>query len=447
MALLKRIILVSLWIILTQGAVIFAQDWELPMKFDFGTGAVAEGYLPVTSATMYSEELGYGFDFESEVISIDRGGDDPLHSDFSTSYAPMFFSVKVPEENYRVTVTFGDREAASRTTVKAESRRLLAEQIDTEAGTFTTRSFLINVYHPEIEGGEQVQLKDRELTKLDWDHKLTLEFSNDSPKITAIEIERADEATTVFLAGNSTITNQQNEPWASWGQMLPAFFKSDQVAISNQGSSGLTLKEFQSSNRLKNVLSHMKTGDYLFIQFAHNDQKQGWTHVEPFEGYQDELTTFINEARKRGATPVLVTSMHRRRFDEQGQIVNTLDEYPEAMRQLAEEENVALIDLNAMSKELYETLGVEGSRDLFVHYPAGTFPGQANELKDNTHFSTYGAYELAKCVLEGIKAQIPELADELVPGLPPFDPANPDPYDLFDLPRSPMYDNQKPRGN
>lgn len=443
----QKTILVSLWIILTPEFVIFAQAFELPLKFDFGSGAVAEGYLPVTSTTVYSEEPGYGFDFDSEVISFDRGGDDPLHSDFSTSYAPMFFSVKVPEGNYRVTITFGDEQAASRTTVKAESRRLMAEQIDTDAGIFTARSFLINVYHPEIEGGEKVQLKDRELDKLDWDHKLTLEFSNHSPKINAIEIELADDATTVYLAGNSTITNQQNEPWASWGQMLPAFFDSDNVAISNQGSSGLTLKEFQSSNRLKNVLSNMKEGDYLFIQFAHNDQKRGWTFVEPFEGYQDELTTFINEARQRGATPVLVTSMHRRRFDEQGQIVNTLGDYPEAMRQLAEKENVALIDLNAMSKVLYEALGVEGSRDLFVHYPAGTFPGQINPLNDNTHFSTYGAYELAKCVVEGIKAQIPEMADELIPDLPHFDPANPDPYDLFDLSRSPMYDNQKPRGN
>ncbi|WP_185957168.1 rhamnogalacturonan acetylesterase [Gracilimonas mengyeensis] len=417
------------------------------MKFDFGTGEVAEGYTKVTSTTGYSEEQGYGFDYESEVLSVNRGGRDALRSDFITSYAPFFFSVKVPEGNYRVTVTFGDQQGTSRTTVKAESRRLMAKQIDTNTDAFITKSFLVNVYHPEIEGGGKVQLKDRELDKLDWDHKLTLEFSNHSPKITSIEIERAEQATTVYLAGNSTVTNQQNEPWASWGQMLPVFFKPDRVAISNQGSSGLTLKEFQSSNRLKNVLSHMKEGDYLFIQFAHNDQKEGWTHVEPFKGYQDQLRIFINEARKWGATPVLVTSMHRRRFDEQGQVVNTLGDYPEAMRQLAQEEELALIDLHTMSEVMYEALGVEGTRDLFVHYSAGTFPGQVNALNDNTHFSNYGAYQLSKCIVEGIKTQLPELAEELVDSLPDFNPAIPDSITQFDIPRTPIFDNRKPRGN
>lgn len=447
MAISKSTMLISVLIFLMPESLAFSQASELPMKFDFGAGDVAEGYTRVTSLSSYSEERGYGFDFESVLISVNRGGSDALHSDFITSYAPMFFSVKVPEGNYRVTITFGDLQGASRTTVKSESRRLMAEQIDTDTGSFVTRSFLVNVYHPEIEGGGKVQLKDRELDKMDWDHKLTLEFSNHSPKITSIEIEKAEQASTVYLTGNSTVTNQQNEPWASWGQMLPVFFKPDRIAISNQGSSGLTLKEFQSSNRLKNVLSGMKEGDYLFIQFAHNDQKEGWTYVEPFEGYQEQLGIFIQEARKRGAIPVLATSVHRRSFDEQGHIVNTLGDYPEAMRQLAQEENVALIDLNEMSEVLYEALGVEGSRDLFVHYPAGTFPGQVNELSDNTHFSNYGAYELAKCVVEGIKAQLPELADELTDGLYDFNPADPDPFSRFTLPRTPIYDNRKPRGN
>src|SRR5262249_17824093 len=150
-------------------------------------------------------------------------------------------------------------------------------------------------------------------------------------------------------------------------------------------------------------LESIKSGDYLFIQFAHNDQKPGASHVDPFTSYQETLKLYVSEARKRGAIPVFVTSMHRRKFDEEGPIINTLEDYPDAMRQLAKQENVPLIDLNAMSKILFEALGPEGTLQAFVHYPAGTFPGQENELKDDTHFNAYGGYELAQCVVVGIR--------------------------------------------
>src|SRR4029077_9945430 len=97
--------------------------------------------------------------------------------------------------------------------------------------------------------------------------------------------------------------------------------------------------------------------------------------------------------------PVLVTSMQRRSFDSSGHIINTLSDYPEAMRQTAQEENVALVDLNAMSKVLYEAWGPAQSVRAFVHYPANSFPNQPEELKDNTHFNPYGAYELAECIV------------------------------------------------
>lgn len=424
-----------------------SQPLDVPLKFDFGTGDVAEGYTRVASTTEYTDEKGYGFDFQSEVVARAHDGNSPLTSDFCTSYTPMFFSLKVPEGNYQITVTYGDSQGPSRTTFKAESRRLIDKKIETEPGQFKTSSYLVNVYHREISGGGEVRLKDRELTKRDWDHKLTLEFSNHMPKVNSIEVEQVEDATTVYLTGNSTVTNQRNEPWASWGQMLPAFFKADKVSVSNQGSSGLTLKGFEASNRLANVLSHMKEGDYLFIQFAHNDQKEGSTYVAPYEGYQEYLKLFIDEARGRGATPVLVTSMHRRWFDDNGQIQNTLGEYPNAMRQLAKEEEIALIDLHAESEVLYEALGVEDSKNLFVHYPAGTFPGQNQKIDDNTHFSNYGAYQLAKIVAEGIREDIPELSEELADDLPAYNPAHPDPYESWELPETPVYDNQKPRGN
>jgi lysophospholipase L1-like esterase len=182
----------------------------------------------------------------------------------------------------------------------------------------------------------------------------------------------------------------------------------------------------------------MKPGDYLFIQFTHNDQKPGPDHVDAATDYKSYLRLYINEARLRGATPVLVTSMNRRSFGPDGKIVNTLEDYPEAMRQLAHDENVPLIDLNAMSKIFYEALGPDQSTKAFVHYPANTFPGQTAELKDDTHFNSYGAYELAKCIVEGIKTDQLGIATYLLGDTPPFDPPHPDPVALWNLPPTPF---------
>jgi hypothetical protein len=129
--------------------------------------------------------------------------------------------------------------------------------------------------------------------------------------------------------------------------------------------------------------------------------------------------------------------MPRRRFDEQGKIVNSLEDYPEAVRQLAREEAVALVDLYAVGKTLFEALGPEASKKAFVHYPAGSFAGQSEELKDDTHFSTYGAYELARAVVAGIRSSGLPLAKHLVREETSFDPSHPDPVEAWDLPTSP----------
>ena len=139
--------------------------------------------------------------------------------------------------------------------------------------------------------------------------------------------------------------------------------------------------------------------------------------------------------------------MHRRRFDESGKIVNSLEEFPEAMRQTAMEEKVPCIDIHAMSKTLFEALGPENSKKAFVHYPPNSFAGQTQPLADNTHFSNYGAYLLAQCVVKGIGESVPELAASLLSDLPPFDPAKPIPFEKFRLPRSIKYNTLHPAGN
>ena len=141
-------------------------------------------------------------------------------------------------------------------------------------------------------------------------------------------------------------------------------------------------------------------------------------------------------SEEKDVIPVLITSMHRRKFDSTDHIINTLDDYPEAMRQTAKEENVALIDLNAMSKTLYEAWGSERSIKAFVHYPANTFPGQDKKLEDNTHFSPYGAYQLARCIVGSIQKQNLPLARFVRKEITAYDPAQPLAFEKFYWPQS-----------
>jgi hypothetical protein len=175
-------------------------------KFDFGSGKVAKGYTKVLPGDVYSAANGYGFDFDSKVIAIDRGGKDLLKDDLVKSDLPFYFSVAVPEGNYKITVTMGDAKEASLSTIKAESRRLMLENVKTDAGKYVTKTFIVNVKNRNITGGQVVGLKPRELTKLDWDDKLTLEFDLNT-RLNALEITRVEDQVTVFLAGNSTVVN------------------------------------------------------------------------------------------------------------------------------------------------------------------------------------------------------------------------------------------------
>lgn len=432
-----------------------AQAQQAPMdtstthRFQFGPGHVAPGFTQVSPKTVYTAEHGFGFEPGSAVTAVDRGGKDALHAGYCTGAQPFLFSVTLPEGDYNVTVTLGDRTGPSTTTVKAESRRLMLEKVETTAGKFERRTFTVNVRTPQIATGGSMHLKPREVgppMNRNWDGKLTLEFGNTRPCLDAIEITRADKAVTVFLMGDSTVTDQPDDPWCAWGQMLPRFFQ-EGVAVANYAESGESLRSTMGAQRLDKVLSVIKPGDYMFIQFGHNDQKEHGEGIGAFTSYKTDLIHFVTEARKRGALPVLVTSMNRRRFDEQGKIVPTLGDYPEAVRQAAKEQNVPLIDLNAMSKTLFEAMGPDGTLKAFVHYPANTFPGQTAELKDNTHFNTYGADQLAKCIVEGIKADKLGLVKYLTGDVPPFDPAHPDPVGSWNLPLSPAQPVVKPDGS
>jgi lysophospholipase L1-like esterase len=420
-------------------------------KFNFGSGKVSPDYIQITPQTKFNYQTGYGFDQGSIVESIDRGGN-ALTGDFITGKKPFYFSVKLPDGNYDVKLILGDSKGTSATTVRTESRRLMLENIRTQYGKIITQTFTVHVRDSLIRDAQgniinKVRLKPREVSNLHWDNLLTIEFNDSLPKVCAIEITLNKTATTIFLAGNSTVVDQDREPWATWGQMFPRFLVPSKVVVANYAESGETLKAFKGERRLEKIWSLAKPGDYLFIEFAHNDQKPGNSHLDPFTTYKETLKEWIVEAKARKMIPVLVTSMHRRSFDSTGHIINTLADYPEAMRQTAKEENVLLIDLNTMSKTLYEAWGEQGSIKAFVHYPANTFPNQKEELKDNTHFNPYGAYELARCIVQSIKDQQLPFAKYLRKDIPVFDPAHPDALEKWYWPLSILISSAKPDGN
>ncbi|MGC9034790.1 MAG: rhamnogalacturonan acetylesterase [Verrucomicrobiia bacterium] len=403
-----------------------------PIKFDFGDGATAAGYIKITPDNVYSERIGYGFEPGQKIYSTNRNRTDVLLSDFVSCDKPFYFSVKLPEGNYGVKVILGDYYQSSSTTIKAELRRLVVWNAQTRAGEFVTNVFYVNIRTPRLSTGEQVKLKSREKTDefLNWDDKLTLEFNGDCPKICAIEVFPADNITTIYLLGDSTVCDQPFEPWCSWGQMLPLFLHN--VAIANYAESGESLRSSYSALRLSKVLDVIKPGDYVFIQFGHNDQKDRTPGAGAFTTYSEFLRRYVKAIRDKKANPVLITSMHRRTFDESGKITNSLGDYPAAVRAVAAELKAPLIDLNNMSKNFYEALGKDGSKAAF---------------QDGTHHNNYGAFELARCVVNGIEEGLPELRQNVVSKFKGFDPSTPDLLEKVKIPPSPSNSLRKPEGN
>ena len=351
---------------------------------------------------------------------------------------PASFSVAAAPGNYRVTVTLGRRDAASTTTSKAESRRLMIDALTVPAGRSITRSFIVNVRDPALApppanapGGDRVLLKPREIGSFSWDAKLTLEFLGDAPSAVTIE---PVSVPTIFLLGDSTVTDQPAEPAASWGQMLPAFLKPD-IAVANHAESGETLKSFMAELRFAKVLESVRPGDTALIQFGHNDQKAQWpqTYADAATTYRDYLRTWIAELRRRGVTPVLVTSPERRMWNGD-RIKPTLADYAAAAKAVAAEQHVALVDLNAASIAFYEALG-----------PA-TAPLAFNDGgKDATHHDNYGAWVLARSVAQGMAAT--PLAAHLRGDLGRFDPARPPDPATFRLAASVARDATRPDGS
>jgi len=387
------------------------------LKFDFGTGKSSPGFTPVGPAIIEGKGTGYGFEPGAAPVS---------HARFVTSDKPFLFSVQLPEGNYRVVVSLGDDHGESSTTVKAEARRLMLENVRTAKGEIVTREITVNIRTPRIGGSGAVRLKEREKDSemVTWDEKLTLEFIGGRPCLRTLEIAPEPTAQTVFIAGDSTVCDQPREPWNSWGQMLPRFLKPG-VAVANYAQSGESIKSSIAARRFEKIFSLMKPGDWLLIQFGHNDMKD--RAADALSTYKANLKKLIAQTRDRSGTPVLITSMERKA----GVNVPTLAGYPDAVRMVAREEHAALIDLNAISVRLYQALGTNLGR----------------AFQDGTHHNNYGSYELAKCIASGVATTKLGLATFLVDEVRDFDPARPDPVERFEVPASPAASAATPEGN
>lgn len=214
---------------------------------------------------------------------------------------------------------------------------------------------------------------------------------------------------TVFLAGDSTMAQKtaDKRPETGWGEYLQSQFDASRVKIENHAQNGRSTKSFIAEGRWQKIVESLKKGDYVFIEFGHNDEKLDKPGVgaKAFGEYRDNLIRFVKDVRAKNAFPVLLTPVMRRRFNEKGEFFDTHGEYPDAVRKVAAEYKVPLIDMHRESEAVIKNLGVEDSKKLFLILKEGEHPNYPKGIEDNTHFSSFGAQQMAKIAAAEIQKQ------------------------------------------
>lgn len=321
----------------------------------------------------------------------------------------------------------------------------MVERVTTQPGETQRVTFIVNTRTPRIAPvtgivAGSVRLKaPRESVQeaWAWDQAVTLEFSGTYPAVHSIEIEPVD-VPTVFLLGDSTVCDQSKEPYSSWGQMITRWFEPT-IAVANHGESGETYRDSINRRRLDKIASVMRPGDWLLMQFGHNDQKQiAAGNGGPFTTYKEEIRVHVDAIRARGGQVIIISPMERRGFDSSGEVKPSLASYAQAASEVAREMSIPFVDLNRLSRKLYAALGVERSALAFA-----SLDGRV----DNTHHNNFGSYELAQCIAEEIRRLKLPLAEHLSRNFKGFDPSHPDDPAEFRLPSSSEVTNQRPLGD
>ncbi|GGF38452.1 hypothetical protein GCM10010922_12230 [Microbacterium sorbitolivorans] len=359
------------------------------VTFDFGSGAPADGALGVTSATAFDDEWGYGFSTapSAATADVDRGTGDTVRGDFVAA-AGGVFEIDLTAADYQVDIVSGDAENATTTTITAEKMAKVQENPQA-AGEYLEMGFPIALI----------------------DGRLTLEFGGDAAAINALTVTRlaarqAAAIPTAYIAGDSTVQTYDPiayAPQAGWGQMIDRFL-ADDIAVDNHAIGGRSSKNFITQGRLDEILRNIRPGDYLFAQFGHNDATQGVDdrYASP-EDYKEYLREYIQGARQRGATPVIVTPVSRRSFNaDTGEANVSFPEYVAKAIEVAEQEDALLVDLSASSRAYLTEIGAEAAKAVFLHVDPGVFANRPAGTADDTHFQEYGAIQMARLVAQDV---------------------------------------------
>jgi pectinesterase len=222
-----------------------------------------------------------------------------------------------------------------------------------------------------------------------------------------------DRAPGIYLAGDSTMAQKlaSRRPETGWGEHLQQHFDMDRARVVNLARNGRSTRTFIDEGRWQEIADALRPGDYVFIQFGHNDASVEKTdRYTAAADYRRNLQRFVAEARAKGAHPVLFTPVMRRRFDESGAFYDTHGEYPDLVRAVAAELRVPLVDMHRGSERVIRAYGAEASKALFLHIPPNTHPNYPQGLRDDTHFSPLGAELMAGLAVAGIRESVPELA-------------------------------------
>lgn len=225
------------------------------------------------------------------------------------------------------------------------------------------------------------------------------------------------QKTTIYLIGDSTMANKvkpDENPEHGWGQVLPTFFN-DNTIIDNRAVNGRSTKSFIAEKKWEAVYKVLKSGDYVFVQFGHNDEKvaDSLRYTNPHTTYRYNLIRFVTEARQKGAIPILFSSVARRNFNEQGVLIGSHGEYTMETRLVAQDYKVPFIDMEYFSELLETSYGPEKSKQLHLYFKAGEIPYYPEAKEDNTHFSLKGATEIAKLAVNQIKLMENPLLERL----------------------------------
>ncbi len=219
----------------------------------------------------------------------------------------------------------------------------------------------------------------------------------------------------IWLCGDSTMSIKETKAYPETGWGMPfVYFWDSTVKVENLAKNGRSTSSFRNEGLWNRVLDEATEGDYVFIQFGHNDEVPTKKTYTTETDFQDNLKRYVTEARSKKTIPVLLTPMARRSFDStSGKIKGTHDVYSQIMRDVAKEEKVIVFDMDKLTQQLYQQMGVENSKLLFNHLKPGQHPNYPDGKEDNTHFSELGARLVAQLVLAEIRNKIPELADRI----------------------------------